>query len=259
MTIISLTENRKDLVNAITSVTNQKMHYQGPPTFAFTDGTFTVNREGNLEVNDLAANVDVLKELAAQKLIDNSWDEDRDILSISMPMEGHSVESLIRLLQIIWSKEDLINKAVGTKAGFRISTDFLSSIKEEPLTSISEFLLFWQKAGGKLTTIGISFDKEAVSFTGFPYTEDASWIKAYSDLAAAIGKEAKTAKRVKAAKADAENEKYYFRVWLVRLGFEGEAFKDSRKKLLSNLSGNCAFRTQEQKEIHLLKYRRNKD
>ena len=259
MTIISLTENRKDLVNAITTVTGKKMQYQGPPTFAYTIEGLTVNKKGNLEVDDIVANVDVLKELAAQKLIDNSWDEDRDILSISMPMEGHSVESLIRLLQIIWSKEDLINKAVGTKAGFRISTDFLNSLKEEPLTSISEFLLFWQKAGGKLTTIGISFDKEAVSITGFPYTEDAGWIKAYSDLAAAIGKEAKTAKRVKAAKADAENEKYYFRVWLVRLGFEGETFKESRKKLLSNLSGNCAFRTQEQKEIHLQKYRRNKD
>ena len=42
MTILSLAENRKELVNAISSITGNKMVYQGPPTFSFSDGVFTV-------------------------------------------------------------------------------------------------------------------------------------------------------------------------------------------------------------------------
>jgi hypothetical protein len=258
MTISTLTENRKDLVNAITSVTGERMQYQGPPTFAFTDGIFTVNRDGNLEVEDVKANAGVLKIIAAQKLIDDSWDEDRDVLSIELPIKQHSPESLLHLLQILWGKQELINKAVGTNTGFNISSEFISKLKEEPQESVSEFLFSWNEAGGCESTKGISFDEEKICFTGFPYTEDPEWVKAYTDLVSAIGKEAIAVKRVKLAKPDVENEKYYFRVWLVRIGFFGDEDKTTRKKLLSNLSGNSAFRTDEQRALHLQKYRRKK-
>ena len=206
MTILSLTENRKDLVNAITSVTGRKMRYQGPPTFVFTDGTFSVTREGDLEVKDFKKNVDVLKLLAAQKLIDNSWDEDRDKLSIDLPMKRYCPRSLTYLLQIIWGKEELINKAVGTRVGFKISQEFISKLREEPPTSVSEFLFSWNEAGGEEATKGISFDDEKIYFTGFPYTEDPEWIKAYTDLAAAIGNEACIARRIKFAKPEVDND-----------------------------------------------------
>ena len=206
MTILSLTENRKDLVNAITSVTGRKMRYQGPPTFVFTDGTFSVTREGDLEVKDFKKNVDVLKQLAAQKLIDNSWDEDRDKLSIDLPMKRYCPRSLTYLLQIIWGKEELINKAVGTRVGFKISQEFISKLREEPPTSVSEFLFSWNEAGGEEATKGISFDDEKIYFTGFPYTEDPEWIKAYTDLAAAIGNEACIARRIKFAKPEVDND-----------------------------------------------------
>lgn len=258
MTISTLTENRKDLVNAITSATGVKMQYQGPPTFAFTDGVFTVNRDGNIEVEDVKANAGVLKDLAAQKLIDDSWDEDRDVLSIELPMAQHCPESLLHLLQIIWGKQELINKAVGTRAGFSISSEFIEKLREEPQATVSEFLFSWNEAGGCSATRGISFDEEKICFTGFPYTEDPEWVKAYMDLVSAIGKEAIAAKRVKMAKPDVENEKYYFRVWLVRLGFDGDEYKTTRKMLLSNLSGNSAFRTDEQRAAHFQKYGRKK-
>ncbi len=259
MTILSLTENRKELANAITSVTGRKMLYQGPPTFIFTDGTFVITRDGNLEVKDFEDNVGVLKELAAQRLIDDSWDEDRYILSIDLPMNRYSVRSITHLLQIIWSKEELINKAAETKACFRLSKEFIERIIKEPPTSVSEFLLLWNEAGGEEVTKGLAFDEEGIHFTGFPYTEDGEWTKAYTDLVAAIGNEACIARRVKFAKPDVENERYYFRVWLIRLGFDGDDYKISRKKLLSNLSGNSAFRTEEQRVLHAEKYRRKEE
>ncbi|MDH7567954.1 MAG: virulence associated protein, partial [Clostridiales bacterium] len=42
-----------------------------------------------------------------------------------------------------------------------------------------------------------------------------------------------------------ENEKYIFRVWLLRLGFIGDEYKEARKLLLDRLEGNAAFRTEE--------------
>ncbi len=39
-----------------------------------------------------------------------------------------------------------------------------------------------------------------------------------------------------------DNEKFAFRVFLIRLGFIGDDYKAARKILLSNLSGNSAFK-----------------
>jgi hypothetical protein len=40
-----------------------------------------------------------------------------------------------------------------------------------------------------------------------------------------------------------ENEKYTFRCFLLRLGFIGEEYKETRKVLLKNLSGSSAFKS----------------
>ncbi|MEY8304856.1 hypothetical protein [Anaerosalibacter bizertensis] len=39
-----------------------------------------------------------------------------------------------------------------------------------------------------------------------------------------------------------DNEKYTFRTWLTRLGMIGDEYREIRKELLQNLSGNSAFR-----------------
>ena len=52
-------------------------------------------------------------------------------------------------------------------------------------------------------------------------------------------------KRVQAREKPVENEKYAFRCYLLRLGFIGDEFKQTRKILLKNFEGSSAFRTQE--------------
>ncbi len=39
-----------------------------------------------------------------------------------------------------------------------------------------------------------------------------------------------------------DNEKYTFRVWLLRLGMIGDEFKTARKHLLDHLDGNIAWK-----------------
>ena len=79
-------------------------------------------------------------------------------------------------------------------------------------------------------------------------------MKAYADLVGMMNTQAIKVKRIELKKTIIENEKYYFRVWLSRLGFGGNEYKTSRKLLLSKLSGHTAFRTEEQKALHKQKY-----
>ena len=54
---------------------------------------------------------------------------------------------------------------------------------------------------------------------------------------------ARTQKSVIATEQETDNEKYTFRCFLLRLGFIGTEYKEARKILMQNLSGNAAFRT----------------
>ena len=70
----------------------------------------------------------------------------------------------------------------------------------------------------------------------------------HAELAACMAKTAKEAKRVSPKATIEENEKYYMRVWLVRIGLGGKDGKETRKVFLSRLKGHTAFRTEEDKE-----------
>ena len=70
----------------------------------------------------------------------------------------------------------------------------------------------------------------------------------HAELAACMAKTAKEAKRVSSKATIEENEKYYMRVWLVRIGLGGKDGKETRKVFLSRLKGHTAFRTEEDKE-----------
>src|SRR5574344_1944951 len=55
-------------------------------------------------------------------------------------------------------------------------------------------------------------------------------------------------KRITAKEKEADNEKYAFRCFLLRLGFIGDEFKVARKILLKNLSGSSAFNVSKKVE-----------
>ena len=54
---------------------------------------------------------------------------------------------------------------------------------------------------------------------------------------------AKEAKRITGKDKPVENEKYAFRCFLLRLGFIGDDYKQSRKILLQNFSGSSAWKS----------------
>jgi len=132
---------------------------------------------------------------------------DADSFIVDLPGDTLNPAQLENLEKLIASKAGLIKKAVGA--------DDLSVIQTED---------------GKLR------------FAWFPYTEDASEVNAYSTLVLQLCKAAKEQKRVTAKEKQVDNEKFAFRVFLIRLGFVGDDYKTDRKILLRNLTGNAAFK-----------------
>ncbi len=259
MKLMCLVADRKELVNAINKITGEKMKYQGPPTFNFEWEDVKVLRDGTLEVADVEKRKSMLAGLTAMELIEDAWDEERDQLVISLPMEGHTGLTLLNLVSLFYSKGEIINRALGTPRAFEMNERFIELLTEQPPETAEDFLSLWEQAGSTDATRGIEFDSETITLTGFPYTEDSDWITAYTQLAGKINQLALHSKRIRLKKTEIENEKYTFRVWLVRLGFDGEEYKASRKLLLSRLSGHTAFRTAEQKEVHHQKYLAKKE
>ena len=212
---------RKELVKAISRITGIKAEYQGTPSMNYQIGDFTVTREGNLVYDDKVDPGELLNELAEAGFKAANWaatkeaknQEAKEIkaeertepitLTIEMPADKVNTGNLQKLLD---AKGPLIRKALGTD------------------------------------NLAFEIHEDRVSFPWFidPAPDHAM---AYTQFIAAICKMSTEQKRVTAKVREVNNEKYAFRCFLLRLGFIGEEFKQSRKILLSNLDGSSAFKT----------------
>ena len=202
---------RKELVKAISRITGIKAEYQGMPTTNFVIGDFTVTAEGALVYDDKIDAGELLNELAEagfEGTADKSEGKELkvpepNILTIEMPADKVNTENLQKLLD---AKGALIRKALG------------------------------------IDSLAFEIHEDRVSFPWFidPAPDHAM---AYTQFIAAICKMSTEQKRVTAKVREVNNEKYAFRCFLLRLGFIGNEFKQSRKILLSNLDGSSAFKT----------------
>ena len=210
---------RKELVKAISRITGIKAEYQGTPSMNYQIGDFTVTRDGNLVYDDKVDPGDLLNELAEagfEGTADKSEDKELkvpepNVLTIEIPADKVNTGNLQKLLE---AKGNLIRKALG------------------------------------IDNLAFEIHEDRVSFPWFvdPAPDHAL---AYTQFIAAICKMSTEQKRITARVREVDNEKYAFRCFLLRLGFIGNEFKQSRKILLSNLDGSSAFKTvkEDPKEV----------
>lgn len=172
--------------------------------------------------------------------------DDADIpdgLTISLPMAHHSVDSLRRLINLIYSRGPLLTKSTG--GTFGCDRELITALDEAGIVKMEELISMVAEHGG-LT--GLTFEDGKVNFTGFPMTDDPDRSKAFMQLASLMNKHALEMKRIQAKEVNDENEKYAFRIWLLRLGMNSDEYKMTRKVLMQNLSGHTAFRTKAEEE-----------
>ena len=88
---------------------------------------------------------------------------------------------------------------------------------------------------------------QTIRFSFFNASLNAEEVHAFGILCHQLNEQSKKQKFSSTRQRESTNDRYTFRVWLLKLGFIGDAFKAERRILLSNhhLSGNSAFRTPE--------------
>ena len=205
---------RKELAGLISNFTGCESRYLGAPGFSYEIGRFVIDRNGNVETDYEPGSETV--ELLTEMLYDNGfvseYDEGRGYeLEVSVPRETLTDAQIENLSKLIAKKAELIKKALGAD--------------ELPVVVTDERIVFpW---------FGKADPATAGTYTVF-----------ITKLCAL----AKNAVRVNDGGKPAENEKYAFRCFLIRLGFIGEEYKADRKILLKNLEGSSAFKSPRAKE-----------
>ena len=171
---------------------------------------------------------------------------------VSLPLTGHTAESLKNLVTMIYSKGALISKATG--GVFVAEKDLVDAILDESsLHSIG----YEQEYGSGI--LGMKVGEDRIVFDGFPDRVDADHVKTFTQLVSCMARTAKKQKRVVARETETENERYSMRTWLLRLGMNGPEFKEARKHLMENLTGHTAFRTAEEAERAKAKAQKKRD
>ncbi len=233
--------NRKDVVKAVSGILGQPSKYMGVPTCAYEVGNCTIDRSGAVETED-EKTAELVRAGLLEQGLTGSPQAEVDETTVSLPVEGMTVEGLKNLIYLTHSKQYLINRAFAEEV-FRIPAALV-----EELGGVSDteaFLQAFQSHAGECK--GIGFLDGNVAFT-LPAINDPGMIRAFTHLAAAMAQQAREQKRISPKETIEENEKYYMRIWLLRLGFGGAEGKEARNLLLRNLKGNAAFRTEANKE-----------
>lgn len=229
-------ENRKDVVKAMEEILGEKSIYVGAPSFGYKVGDFTIDKDGAVEIENEKAGKQMQSELIARGIAEG----EKDKLNIDIPLEGFTADGLKNLVYLIHSKQYLLEKAVGTRALW-VSDTLVEKLNTREGMPLEETILMISEG----ETEGLVLGKDRINFCGFPFSIETANV--YTKLVAAIAQMAKTQKRIKPQECIEENEKYYMRSWLVRLGFGGKDGKEVRNILLANLKGHTAFRTEADK------------
>ena len=181
-------------------------------------------------------------------------------MNFEIPLGAHTGATLRNLVNLIYSRGPLVNQATG--GHFEADTWLIEALKDDRCTytraNFFRAVADYEDQHGK-SLYGLTITPETVSFTGFGEAADVDHLRAFGHLAVMINNQALHQKRIQAKAVDAVNEKYAMRIWLVRIGMDGEEFKQTRKILMENLTGHSAFRTPAEAEKAKAKAQKKRD
>ena len=259
-------ENRKEMVKAICELTGMNAMYLFTPTYAYQVGPITVRRDGSIVCEDEAM-LSTIKPM----LIERGWLEAEETpeapadfkdmpetaapisveqMDITMPVPGWTVAQMTNLLRMICSKQALINRMLGWDM-LSIEESFVQAISENPPESPADLEARVQVAIEAGSICGFRFsDGQVTLSTPFAQDEPTRWT-AYADLLKGMMRIAETATRISLKRLDdPENEKYRANSWLMRMGLRGPQYKETRRTLMSHLTGFAAFRSAADMQAH---------
>jgi hypothetical protein len=183
-------------------------------------------------------------------------------LHVHVDAANHNRQSLKNLIGIMYSKEDILFKAL--QVDENRASRWCQKVREPMLQEARRLSSEETKDFTKLENIWYEGDngsnehynwtryyalnlhsvfyRGTVEWRCFNSTLHAGRAAAYVNLCLAISAQAIAQRSTVMRKTHSENELFTFRVWLVRLGLNGEEFKHTRDHLLANLEGDRAWR-----------------
>ena len=243
MTIKTNLDDRKELAKRLIPFNhNEKLHYTGTPTFSYEGHGFRILRNGEIECDDEKTQQALRRFLEEAKLVESEL----DTIEVSLPIDGMDGIHLRNLVFTLSAQQYLLNRAAGCD-NFHITENCVKALKGAALTDAASFFKVYGacQRGNK----GLCFDEDKVTFC-FADTGNAVKNRAMVELFAFLTGAARKAKRVQPAMKKPENEKYYFRSWLLRIGMGTKASHESRMALMKDLNAWRAFRTEEEAKRH---------
>ena len=181
-------------------------------------------------------------------------------LHIHVDGKNFTPQAIVNLVTLIGSRELLLYKALSIpkdrmKYCKRINDGLVDLILEKKPESLAELKKVWYLESPYETSEGkyhstryhgpnlhALFSKGTVEFRLFNSTLEPDRVQAYLQFTLALCKQAMIHKKAVMKKTRIENEKYAFRCFLIRLGLNGDEFKNCRKVMLENLTGDSAWK-----------------
>jgi len=250
--------DKKEVIKAVEEKMGVKAKYKGAPSFSYeiTDGktTYTITRTGEV-IN--AAGVEQLLESLLNS--DSTEDEitytERVLMGeslakqdgvIEISLQGHTGATIRNLINIIASKQKLLALSLGLDwrpVGLGVAEE----LAEAKVTDLKELEAVLEPLGARLQ--GLRIDLSGQAPVAFFDTEGISEekVKALKIVLKAAANQARQLKYASYKPSQDDNPKYALRVWLIRLGLNGAAHKETRAALLKGMEGNGAFRGIEPK------------
>lgn len=176
---------------------------------------------------------------------------------------NHDARSIKNLVNIIASKEDVLEKAFNINPNRRVyceKTDinFLEKINIIRNPNLSEIQDAWyndrptrssnhyDSSRYRILNLHSYFGRnKTIEFRCFNSVNHAGKVKSYIQFCLAASAQAINQRSARYLPMDRTNDKYTFRTWLLRMQLIGDEYKTCRLHLLSNLEGTPDYKDRE--------------
>ena len=183
-------------------------------------------------------------------------------IHVHVDASNHNRQSLKNLIGIMYSKEDILFKALQVSESRaerwckKVREPMLRqarTLSSDETTDLTQLEQVWYEGDVAdrehynwtryhALNLHSVFYRGTVEWRCFNSTLHAGKVAAYVNLCLAISAQAIAQRSTVMRKTQSENELFTFRVWLARLGLNGEEFKHTRDHLLAHLEGDRAYR-----------------
>ena len=207
-----------------------------------------------LEYEDMATLQEVVRSIRRSDGICNETTG----IHIHINFEPYDARTLRNLVNIFASKEDMLYQALQVNSSRedtyckKVDKQFLEELNRRKPRDLQTIKRLWygdnadyhshyDSSRYRCLNLHPVFTDNNIEVRAFNSVLNAGVLRAYISLVLAVSNQALTQKSASPKVTQSENPRYTFRTWLIRIGLNGEEFKNCRKHLLSHLDGNIAW------------------